>query len=390
MTTSATGPDSSVSAAAVTRDTGTFRSGAAAWKYDSGAGSAAGRVDYGGGNNIASRTVFLRVYARWAAAPSSQQAFIGDEPSGSPRIGVKMKTDGTLQLFQDATAQGSASAAVTDSTWHRVELSYTIDSGGLITAAEFLLDGTSIGTFSGSVSGSVTGFNPFFGYQAAPGANFVAYFDDAARNDSTGAANNSWCGDGAVILMEPVSDNARGNWTAGAGGTTNLFDGVNNTPPVGVADASATNGSQIKIKSTTLPSNCDLNLNSYTTEGVTGTVNAITLWVNHGEDPATGTKAGTAAIVSNPASGTVSFNFGNDVGAQSTYFGLWAWNSLLVDAPSVTLGTAPVIRVTCTSGSTGTRAASCDFLGAYVEYTPAAAAAASLLLDNPNLAVIRR
>lgn len=368
----ATGPDGLVSGTTVTRDTSIFRSGLAAWKFDSGAGNGIPTV-IGPVAAAASKTLYVRAYFYATAAPSTAAEILGTNSTTDPL--VRFRTDGAIELLVNGSAVGSASASsIADSTWHRVEMKVVISAGDNYTDAEVLLDGTTVATWSGTQGRA--GGNFRWGWSQQPGANKIIYADDVAINDSTGAANNSYPGSGNVILMAPISDNARGAFTAGAGGTTNLWDAVNNTPPVGVAEASATNTSQIKNRTTTNTTNCDLNLDTYANAGVgaSDTVNAIICYAAHGEDPGTGTKAGSVSMVSNPAIGAATFNFGDDVGAQGTYLGNWKWKATAAsDAPSVTIASAPVIRITCTSGATGSRSASCCFLGAYVDYTPTAA-----------------
>jgi hypothetical protein len=355
----------------VTRDTGTKRSGAASWKTLQTAGSCNAYVSEPGlvVSTGISKTFFWRVYMRVAAAPPATADVIFFEG-----MTVRLTTGLALQFIrQSGTQAGSDSSALSLDTWYRVELMCVINASAQITSAELRLDGTTVGSFSGATDtgGSANRFGIGVNAALASAGSTSIFWDDFQCNDATGAANNTWVGASNVILMLPISDNNRGAWVAGLGSTTNLFDGVNNTPPVGVAEASATNTSQIKNRSATNPTNCDLNLDTYTNAGVTGTVNAIRVCEVDGEDPATGTKAGTCSMVSNPAIGpSASFNFGDDAGLQGTYVGLWKTHQVISDAPTVTLGTAPVIRITCTSGATTGRSASCCFLGAYVAYTP--------------------
>jgi len=370
-----TPPDGQRGGAGISTDTAVFRTGSASYK---------------GLNNQAfvnvgstftdGATRFVRTYFFTAAAPSVAAPIMGTPTVTDPH--ARLRTDGAVELVVNSVAQGSPSASIADSAWHRVEMQFVLTTSNF-TSCELRVDGATVATWSGTQARGNAALR--IGWVTTPTTGTLNW-DDIAINDSSGAANNTWAGDGGCILMLPISDNSIGAFVAGLGGTTNHWDAVNNTPPVGVAEASATNTSQIKNRSATNPTSCDLNLATYTAAGVTGTVNAIQVFVNTGEDPATGTKAGTCAMVSNPAIGpSASFNYGNDVGLQGTYIGNWFWSSTAIsDAPSVTLGTAPVIRVTCTSGATTARSASVDFLGALVDFTPSAGAATSLLLPNPT------
>src|SRR5213079_3376565 len=82
--------------------------------------------------------------------------------------------------------------------------------------------------------------NASFGWITNPGASKVLNIDDVAINDISGTTQTSWPGEGNIVLLKPTSDNQIGSWTGGAGGTTNLWDAVNNTPPVGITGGSNT------------------------------------------------------------------------------------------------------------------------------------------------------
>ncbi len=372
---SATPDTPTANAGAVTRDTSNQRTGTGCLKFDTAAGNAAATVTTSlTGASSANRSLFIRQYVRFPALPGATANILTYGSAFSARV----TSGGKLQFFNDnaATQIGSDSAAtIATGTYYRVEMQITVNAGNTaVSAGELRLDGTTVASTTGLALAYSQNF--IIGWNShLPGANTLMYIDDVGVNDSGGAANNTWPGDGKVILMCPISDNARGAWTAGAGGTTNLFAAVDNTPPVGVAQASATDSSQIKNLTTTNPTSYDGNLATYSAAGIgaSDTINSIIVWDADGEDPATGTKTGACSMVSNPAiAEPTAFNFGNDSGAQGTYLNLWTWHSTAVSqAPSVTISSAPVIRMRCISGATAARAASCCFLGAYVDYTPA-------------------
>lgn len=368
-----TGPDQTSTSGTVTRDTALFRSGLASYKCDSTGSNVAAMVTPQGTVTV-STTAYFRAYFCFSALPASTISIF--QVLFSTGFSARITSGGKIQLWNDSTAAqvGSDSAAtiVADgTTWYRIELSTAIAATSHATAAELRLDGVSVASVTGL--DQTVGSNWRLGWMAAPGASKIVNIDDCAFNDSTGSVNNSWCGEGKVILMMPSSDNQRGVWTAGAGGTSNLWDAVNNTPPVGVATGSATNTSQTKSSATgsqTTANEYRGDCGSYATAGIQGHdfINAMTIWVNHGEEVATGTKTLLFYAVSNPASSTSSVSFGHDAGAAGTYPTNWAWDSLLVDVPLVTKTTSLVLGTRRTDS--GSRLGDVDFLGAYVDYTP--------------------
>jgi hypothetical protein len=362
-----------------TRDTSVFRSGVASYKCDSAAGNTTSFVD--STVTIAVTTsYYFRAYLKTTAVPSSQIAIMGGAGLGTS-ASVAYNTNGTLTLWI-GSAQGSASAAINDGTWHRIEFLVTTGAvASTVVAAELRVDGATAATFSGSVASLSIDFRA--GWVTAPGANKIINVDDLALNDSTGADQNSWPGAGTIVLLKAISDNARGvNWVGGAGGTSNLWDAVDNTPPVGVATGSGTNTSQIHniVKDTT--GNYDANLSTYTTAGIiaTDTINVVyPVW--NGSGVATGN---AIQLVSNPTITAGTANFSGLT--PGTYPTSWAWASQVAYSPSVTLGTSPVIRIGKRANSTNEVAV--DYMGAMVEYVPAAAAKPRRLPTVTNHVVV--
>jgi hypothetical protein len=181
-------------------------------------------------------------------------------------------------------------------------------------------------------------------------------------------------GEGKVIWLPAISDNNRGTWTGGAGGTTNLYDALNNLPPVGVAAGSDTNTSQIQNAQNASNQDGLFNLRSYADAGITSfdsVMNVMALLV-HGEGVTTGTKAGDVWISSNPAqaAGAAAFNYGDDLGAAGAYPGnKWqASYGAVATSPSVALGTSPVLTIRKTTATS--RETHVCLAGAYVEYRP--------------------
>lgn len=321
-------------------------------------------------------TYYFRSYVLLDAGVGADTSIlrIGNSTLGTVYVDVALTSSNTLILrAKGTTTVGSASAAipVDASAWTRVELAATFQTG-TIDYCELLVNGVSVA--------STTTADLFDSAPAAVGITGSAghfWHDDIALNDSTGASQNSWPGDGKVVLLVPTSDNSAGSWKAGsaASAVSNgaLFNAVDNAPPVGTASPNAATAAISNTVSGATTPNYDANMTTYTAAGIASgdTVNLVQQIIAHGEDIATGTKTGTFAMVSNPAiAASASVNFGADAGAAGTYPTTWTVTQGAVSyAPSVTVGTAPVARITKTD--TGTRAADCCFMGLLVDYTPA-------------------
>jgi hypothetical protein len=286
------------------------------------------------------------------------------------------------------TGLAAFSPSVADGNWHLVELQGVATATGNWTFAELRVDGTVIDSVTHTQARSGTG--ALFGWTTTPTASQVINFDDVVLNDSTGAANNTYPGAGAVVLLKPTADSAVGTgWVTGAGGSTSLFAAVNSTPPVGVADT-GTATSQIR-NATSNATSYDATMTTYTAAGAAAgaTVNAVLPVIATAAPLVTSAKLGTVGVVSNPTITNVNLGATGTAGAfwsglaGGTFGAGWKWSlGTMTEAPTVTLGTAPVMRVTNSTAST--RIADVCSMGIYADYTPAAAAA-----PTPDIAMAR-
>jgi hypothetical protein len=321
----------------------------------------------------------MRIYLCFQSLPTTNAIiarFLAGISATTVGIGVRLNSNGSVDFLRNdtgATLFSSASGVIVadSATFYRFECKVILNVSAQITDVECCIDGASIGTTSGLTLATSSGLMQA-GWCGAPGASKQCWIDDIAINDSTGAANNSWCGSGKIILMKPASDSQIGSWTGGAGGVTNLFDAVNNTPPIGTA--TETNLTQIESVDASGDNATDEyrgNCGSYATAGVgaTDVVNAIVPYICHGEDVATGSKSGSFGLQANPVTTYEAFSFGNDAGALGTYATNWVLlTGTTVQAPSVTVGSNLIVAVRKTD--TGTRVASVCLLAAYVDFTP--------------------
>lgn len=353
-------PDGGSSTGTLALDTGIKRSGASSLKVDSGAGNTEAYAIIGDGTTVGDGgvTLYKRIWVYIPAFPTNECGFIR---LTGPNLAVSLASDGKLRFYQlgvPSTLLGTSGVMATG-TWIKVEIGYYRVVAASSDYAEFLVNDTSVYSSTGLALtsgaqttdarfGWFTSAGAVIGSDTPPGANKVLYFDDFAINDNSGGVNASWPGDGKVVLMKPASDNARSaNWLAGAGGTSNLFDAVNNVPPVGVDLASATNTSQVKCKTALDTDDLDLNMDTYLAAGVPSDHRIVALMAfgSVGDNREVGGVHNIAIKhVSNPAASESSLP------GLSAVAGTWPTNwigkrAACVDEPTVTLGTAPVLRL---------------------------------------------
>jgi hypothetical protein len=320
---------------------------------------------------VLDRTYFVRFAFRRTAAVSAVTSICYVEAASSAIvITARLNTSEELQLGDANGTSVGSTVATSQDTWHLAELKFVVPTAGNGTAS-LKMDGTAVTT---DLSIDVNNAAPIlirFG-NSNPSAGTTVYIDDVAVNDDQDASQNTWAGDGKVILLKPtvLGAGGRGNWVDGGGGTTNLHLAVNNTPPVGTAAGS--NGTQIE-NATSGTSSSEFDCTTYTAGGVGGsdTISLLQgLW-RVATSSTTSGNTGTARVFGNPdIGGDDAIDFegagataGTDPAGWRTYKGAYAY------APSVTKGSAPQIRITKTVATT--RVHSCDLMGVVVEYVPA-------------------
>jgi hypothetical protein len=369
----------------VTVDTATVNTGLKSFKFDSGGGSTASVT------KTISPVLGTIFYARmWFRLPQAG----GDIPSlritldsgnGLSASVYISSANRSLSLRDNVGTIGSSTAALSQNTWYCVELAAQNNSVASTSYREARLNGVSFASSSTRNATTVGTGLVEFGWIGNPGASNIIYLDDLAVNDSGGANENSWPGCGKQVLLLPISDNAVGTgWTNDnlVNNTVNLFESVDNIPPIGIADTTTSTTSDQIRNATNATANYDANLTTYATAGIgaADTVNLVQPWIITGAPTATGAKTGALQITSNPAEGAATAfqttsNFFRASGVNAgTYPTGWAFSTNPITyAPSVTVGSSPVLRADITGG-TATRIAMCCFMGLYVDYTPAAVA----------------
>jgi hypothetical protein len=379
--------------------TSVFRSGAASWSCLSNSlNTSTPLVTHRGASLalVANTSYFFRVYMRFDNLPTST-VYVAADTATPTAVGIKLTTTGTFQLWnpQSNTQIGSDSGAITagDGVWHRLEFK-VVTGASSVTGTEAYVDGVLIAT-SGTLSAPALGNTVSIaaGWLSAPGASLQCYIDDIAINDSTGSQQTGYPGDGSLVLLVPTSDNAKGTgWTNDAATTTNLWDAVNNLPPVGIADTVTGSGlHQLRNATSNANTNYDANMMSYAAAGIgpNDTVNVVIPICATAAPVTTSSKQGTVGVVSNPAIANIALDAAGTSGAfwEGTAAGTFGagWKGsigTITHAPSVTIGTAPVMRITQVTSST--RIAMVCLMGMYVDFTPGRAPIIETGLRTPN------
>lgn len=364
--------------ASCTIDTSIFRSGSASFRCNTGSLDIASRVTKPIAG-VLGRWYRTRAYFRFSDLPAVTNSALMYYFSDVELVSARITPTGKLILWNNVsgTQIGSNSSATikTDGTWYRVELAINLDIGA-IDQAELYLDGSLVATATSLSLSDVAVANISIGWasDSVTGINKICNVDDIAINDDQGASQNSYPGSGKLVLLVPISDNARDTlWTGGAGGTTNLWKAVSNLPPTGTATETDLTQIEHAGGAAGTTDRYDANMTTYASAGITSadTINVITFIEIDGEDVATGAKLLNFEVLSNPVIASPgNVTAGDDVGALGTYPTNWSTRTHqgVTYNPVISINTSPVMRVR--RPETANRVASVCFMGMYVDYTP--------------------
>lgn len=116
----------------------------------------------------------------------------------------------------------------TSGVWHLLDMYINIGtSGSLMLKYDGVLDACYFGDTRGGSQTEVDRATWSVGYHV--GVYPLHYFDDIALNDTSGDADNSWCGDGHVELLKPNLDGDTLQWTPSSG--SDHYAMVDDVPP---------------------------------------------------------------------------------------------------------------------------------------------------------------
>lgn len=212
---------------------------------------------------------------------------------------VKIKTDGTLELYSNATLRGTSTTTLTQSTWYRIAVKSTKSAAG---AQELQINGSS--EVSGTWSNGNVVIDRFFLTNDARGtASTDFYYEDIIGDDAT------FPPDGRVLLSLPNADAssaANDEWNAGTSASD--FNECKEVPP---------DGGTTYVKCTAALDKRQLfNFQDFATIGGTGTqINAVQSLISVRED-ISGTSSNVLRIV--PGGGTFDTTARNESAASYT------------------------------------------------------------------------
>jgi hypothetical protein len=308
--------------------------------------------------------------------------FIGSLPSvdryisgNSTNNRVLLTSDGHLKYYNyNADLVGTSTGTLSTGTWYWLGVyhaaTYASEVLVQVDGADFV---AATGDFSGGSGGAA-----YVGVWGTDASAIDIYIDDLILD------NAGFLAPSKVGLLLPVSDNTRDTlWTDGILGTTNLYEAVNNTPPVGSGTETATSQIEHAGGAAGTTDEYAANMTTWETAGVESgdTILALQSVIAWGEDSSTGTKllSYSGQYPTWTGESSIDVSTGHGSGAVATY-GVSSpdyWNERrspikttgLAIGTDITLTVNPKFRVI--RPETASRVASVCFMGIYIAWTPA-------------------
>lgn len=170
-------------------------------------------------NNYAQKniTAVSELYWRFALRVPSSTSTLSYHRlrNGTTIIGVIRPNLSTnvITYYVGGGAVGTGTIPIIYNTWYLIEVYYKVaDSGGRFVVK---IDGVTDIDYTGDTKPSTqTTIDNV--YHSTPTNGHAFYIDDLALNDTSGASDNSWCGDGNIVALVPNGD-ASVQWTPSTG-----------------------------------------------------------------------------------------------------------------------------------------------------------------------------
>jgi hypothetical protein len=168
-----------------------------------------------------------------ATMPSAERRIFGTGTG----VDLRLNSAGALDVYNSGSFVNGVVAVVTGQ-WYWIGLRTNAGTGEILQ-----INGVNQGFNTTTVATS----QARLGTDDSVASAIDIYYDDYVVDNAGFLASTK------VGQLLPVSDNSvGGNWTTGAGGTSSLFDGIDNVPPVGVTSTgSETATSNVKVSNQT-------------------------------------------------------------------------------------------------------------------------------------------
>lgn len=134
-----------------------------------------------------------------------------------------------LEAYVSGSLVATGLTALTINAWHLIEVHFKLNDTGDF---EVKLDGVLDIDYAGDTKpdANTTFDNIVF---SMPQTGVTVYYDDFAINDTSTVNDNSWCGDGYIVLLNPNGNGDVNQFINSDGNSINNYSYVDEIPPDG-------------------------------------------------------------------------------------------------------------------------------------------------------------
>jgi hypothetical protein len=156
--------------------------------------------------------------------------------SANAKISARVSASGAIDLFnaEDSAVIGSASSALSLDTWYRLEIGYDSTTLSATTVEARLYAASDEATLLWNPSGTINitaDPNRMRVGPPASDATLNMVWDDAAINGDAGSYENSWPGEGSLIILRPSAAGDNAAWARGGTDSGANWSQTEEVPP---------------------------------------------------------------------------------------------------------------------------------------------------------------
>lgn len=190
-------------------------------------------------SNVNVATLWVRFYFYITTVPASgeEYVFAARTSGGNNKLYLRLTSTGTLKAYNNSDVLLGTSAALSTSTWYRIELKI---GTGATAASEMLIDGTNVFTSASSNLHTSNNGHQVFGKILDTGSQSIeVYYDDISTDDA------DYPGVGQVRVLLPTANGSTMQWTGGTG-SSNYVE-VASLPPVTASYVKSTTTNDVAL-----------------------------------------------------------------------------------------------------------------------------------------------
>lgn len=169
--------------------------------------------------------LFFRFFIKLYHSTASHNILKVTDSSNSTVFNMQVSSESTkfIAKFMNGSTNIITSEDISTNTWFKLDFHIDLPSNLI----EVKINDKIIGSYNGTLTGTNMTKVVFGFYDSVTNATVRdLYFDDIAINDTTGAFNNSWCGNGSIVALQPIENGSLMEFTPLSGSNYENVDEI--------------------------------------------------------------------------------------------------------------------------------------------------------------------